>query len=61
MARKARTAIGVVAPRYEMFDFEERTYQIDPNRNKVYRRFVEIETAKASQILILWRARPASA
>lgn len=38
------------------FDFENRTYQIDPNMKKVYRRFVEIETSKASMILSEWRA-----
>ncbi len=43
------------------FDFENRTYQIDPEQRKVYRRFVEIETAKASQIISVWRSEPASA
>ena len=38
------------------FDFEDRTYQIDPDRRKVYRRFVEIETSKASEIISTWRA-----
>lgn len=39
------------------FHFEERTYQIDPDRRKVYRRFVEIETSKASEIMSSWRAQ----
>ncbi len=43
------------------FDFENRTYQIDPEQRKVYRRFVEIETAKASQIISVWRSEPVSA
>ena len=43
------------------FDFEQRTYQIDPEQKRVYRRFVEIETSKASQILSVWRARHATA
>ena len=43
------------------FDFEKRTYQIDPVGKRVYRRFVEIETSKAAQILSLWRARHATA
>jgi hypothetical protein len=43
------------------FDFEERTYQIDADRRKVYRKFVEIETAKASTILSIWRAQAANA
>jgi hypothetical protein len=38
------------------FTFENRMYQIDPDHNKVYRRFVEIETSKSSQILMNWRA-----
>jgi len=39
------------------FDFEHRTYQIDPVLKKVYRRFVEIETSKASHILSIWRSQ----
>ena len=39
------------------FDLDEHTYQIDPGRKKVYRRFVEIETAKASEILSTWRSQ----
>jgi hypothetical protein len=39
------------------FTFQERTYQIDPRRRKVYRRFVEIETAKAAEIFSTWRAQ----
>ena len=42
------------------FNFEDRTYQIDPGRKKVYRRFVEIETSKAFEILSTWRAAHAS-
>lgn len=37
------------------FEFQNRTYQIDARLRKVYRRFVEIETAKASEILSHWR------
>ena len=37
-------------------DFENRTYQVDLQQKKVYRRFVEIETSKASQVLSFWRA-----
>jgi hypothetical protein len=43
------------------FDFEKRTYQIDPVGRKVYRSFVAIETSKASHILSIWRARHATA
>jgi hypothetical protein len=42
------------------FNFEDRTYQIDPGRKKVYRRFVEIETSKAFEILSTWRAQHVS-
>ena len=42
------------------FEFEDRTYQIDPGLKKVYRRFVEIETSKAAEIFSIWRsAQPA--
>lgn len=37
------------------FEFQDRTYQIDPGSKKVYRRFVEIETAKAFEIFSVWR------
>lgn len=37
----------------------ESTYQIDPERQKVYRRFVEIETSKAFEIYASWRAQNA--
>jgi hypothetical protein len=43
------------------FDFGNRTYQIDPDRRKVYRRFVEIETAKAAEIFSTWRSQNAPA
>ena len=43
------------------FDLNDRTYQIDPDRGKVYRRFVEIETSKACQIMSIWRERRVTA
>jgi len=43
------------------FQFQDRTYQIDPDRRKVYRRFVEIETSKAAEIFSIWRAECVSA
>lgn len=43
------------------FEFQDRTYQIDTQQRKVYRRFVEIETAKAAEIYSVWRDRRASA
>jgi hypothetical protein len=53
--RKADTK-GVVVN----FVFGDRTYQIDPQRQKVYRRFVEIETSKAFEIYSRWRSSEAS-
>ena len=38
------------------YSFGRETYQIDTDRHKVYRRFVEIETARASTIYASWRA-----
>jgi hypothetical protein len=52
MARRIQRKPGKIV----QFDFEDRTYQIDPDLKKVYRAFVEIETAKASEILMNWRA-----
>ena len=43
------------------FEFQDRTYQIDPGLKKVYRRFVEIETSKAAEIFSNWRSRLANA
>ncbi len=42
------------------FNCQDRTYQIDTERRKVYRRFVEIETSKAVEIFALWRAENVS-
>jgi hypothetical protein len=38
------------------YSFGSHTYQIDTERQKVYRRFVEIETARAATIFSNWRA-----
>jgi hypothetical protein len=50
-----------VPPKIVSFDFENRTYQIDPNLRKVYRSFVEIETSRASTILQVWRSQATTA
>ena len=55
MARK-KSVLAIEKPSFVDFRFEDRVYQIDPNQKKVYRRFVEIETSKASQILSNWRS-----
>ena len=52
----ARKRIRQQPGKIVQFDFENRTYQIDPDLKKVYRAFVEIETAKACEILTVWRA-----
>src|SRR5712692_9697591 len=36
------------------FDFGHTSYQIDPNRRKVYHRWVEVETAKTFLIMGAW-------
>ena len=56
MASKKATA--KVEPKVKVIDysFGTHTYQIDPERQKVYRRFVEIETGRASTIYASWRA-----
>ena len=59
MPRK-RTQMDPIKPMVD-FSLEDRTYQIDPDRRKVYRRFVEIETSKAVEIFAIWRAQNASA
>ena len=56
MAAKRKISIPSV-PTFVNFDFQNRTYQIDPERRKVYRRFVEIETSKASEIMTVWRSQ----
>ena len=38
-----------------------QTYQIDTDRQKVYRHFVEIETSRAFEIYASWRAANATA
>jgi len=43
-------------PRVVDYSFGARTYQIDTERHKVYRQFVEIESARASTIYASWRA-----
>jgi hypothetical protein len=61
--KRARVTSKKVAPKKAepipsivSFNLENRTYQIDPGRQKVYRSFVEIETSKAADIYSRWRA-----
>lgn len=60
MPRKQAQPVTPSKP-IETFQFEDRTYQIDPQLRKVYRRFVEIETSKAAEIFSIWRAHRATA
>lgn len=57
MAKRIKRKPGKIV----QFDFENRTYQIDPDLKKVYRAFVEIETSRASAILTVWRESAISA
>ena len=57
MAAKRVKSKPLITPTFVDYNFENRTYQIDPDRGKVYRRFVEIETSKASEIMSIWRAQ----
>ena len=57
MARKRMKAGGPIV----QFLFEERTYQIDPEQRKVYSKFVEVETSRASEIFSIWRQQEANA
>jgi len=59
MASKHKPSFSSDTHPFVQFAVEDRTYQIDPQRQKVYRRFVEIETAKAFEIMSLWRAQNA--
>jgi len=52
--RKSATRDGFVN-----FNVGDRTYQIDPQRQKVYRQFVEVETSKAFAIYSVWRSQNA--
>ena len=56
MAKKKATV--KVEPKVNVINFSigTQTYQIDTERQKVYRRFVEIETGRASTIYASWRA-----
>lgn len=52
--RSAELKVSVVD-----YSFHDRTYQIDPSRQKVYRQFVEIETSRAFEIFSSWRSHNA--
>jgi hypothetical protein len=60
MPRKPARSSHTANP-FVNFNHNDHTYQIDPERRKVYRRFVELETSKAAEIFATWRSRTASA
>ena len=47
--QSARTSNGMVE-----FDYANVSYQIDPTRRKVYRAWIEVETAKTCLIMGAW-------
>jgi hypothetical protein len=57
--RKSTARKSEPTPTIVQFHLGDRTYQIDPERRKVYRHFVEIETSRASEILSTWRIQNA--
>jgi hypothetical protein len=61
VTRKSTRRKAEVQSAFVNFNFGDRTYQIDPQRQKVYRSFVEIETSKAFEIYSRWRSGEASA
>ena len=61
MARRKRLPAKPVPETMVSFEFQQRTYQIDPDLKKVYRRFVEIETSRAAEIFSIWRSQHAGA
>jgi hypothetical protein len=36
------------------FDYENTSYQIDPQRRKVYRKWIEVESARTFLIMSAW-------
>jgi len=54
------TSLENRATKIVRFHLGDSTYLIDILEKKVYRRFVEIETAKAAEIISSWRASVAS-
>lgn len=60
MAATRRKKEPVACTPMVAYHFEDRTYQIDADRRKVYNRmYVEIETSKAAEIMASWRSQNA--
>ena len=57
----AKRAAEVTESPIVQFKMENTTYQLDLSKRKVYRRFVEIETSRACEILSRWKAENAPA
>jgi hypothetical protein len=59
MKMKKKTAVGKKKPTRISngmidFDYANVSYQIDPTRRKVYRLWIEVETAKTCLIMGAW-------
>jgi hypothetical protein len=54
-AKKTRTTPDPVVPGLVSFSYHDVAYEIDANRSKVYRRFIEIEKSRQLSILNAFR------
>ena len=61
MARRKTNGKPVAKTQVVTYRVGAQTYQIDTDRQKVYRQFVEIETSRAIEIYSSWRAANATA
>ena len=61
MARRKANGKPVAKAQVVTYRVGAQTYQIDTDRQKVYRQFVEIETSRAFEIYASWRAANATA
>ena len=59
MARRRKASDSEIQEKMVSVKMEDGVYQIDTIRQKVYRKFVEIETAKAFEIYARGRAQEA--
>ncbi len=59
MARRRKASDSEIQAKMVSFKSDDGVYQIDTIRQKVYRKFVEIESAKAFEIYARWRAQEA--
>jgi hypothetical protein len=50
-ARRGNPVHGTAEARYVMFKYGNARYTVSPEKSKVYRDWVEVETARAAEIL----------